>query len=177
MKGATLLALATSFGGLSLLAVGGANALTPALHQMVVEDRAWMDAAVFAQLFAIAQASPGPNILMVSAIGWKLDGLAGMLVATLAILVPSSLLALAAGRLVRAQGETRWMIAVRRGLAPVAIGLMLASGLIMARLQDHSVVHWGLTLASAALVATRRVNPFLLLAAAAAIGAIASAGA
>jgi chromate transporter len=52
-----------------------------------------MSSEEFATLFAIAQAAPGPNILIVSLIGWQVAGLAGFLAATVAINAPHCLIA------------------------------------------------------------------------------------
>ena len=169
MKDGVLVTLATTLAGLSLAAVGGANALTPALREVVVQQRAWMTDEVFGQLFALSQASPGPNVLMASAVGWKVAGLAGLGVATVAILLPSSLIALALGRLVEKQGERWWLKALRGALAPMAVGLLFASGLVMARSQNHSLVEWTFTLGAASL-AMRRLNPALILSLAAVAG-------
>lgn len=169
MKDGVLVTLATTLAGLSVAAVGGANALTPALREVVVQQRSWMTDEVFGQLFALSQASPGPNVLMASAVGWKVAGLAGLAVSTVAILLPSSLIALALGRLVEKQGERPWLKALRSALAPMAIGLLLASGLVMARSQNHSQIEWIFTL-GAAILAMRRLNPALILSLAAAAG-------
>ena len=48
----------------------------------------WLTDVDFAQAFAISQASPGPNMLIVSVIGWKVYGFLGALVATLALCLP-----------------------------------------------------------------------------------------
>ena len=77
-----LLSLLASFSLFSLMAVGGAITLIPEMHYYVVESHHWMTGQEFAALFAIAQAAPGPNVLVVSLIGWKVAGLAGALVAT-----------------------------------------------------------------------------------------------
>ena len=169
MKDGVLVTLATTLAGLSVAAVGGANALTPALRDVVVQQRAWMTDEVFGQLFALSQASPGPNVLMASAVGWKVAGLAGLAVATVAILLPSSLIALVVGRVVERQGERPWLKSIRGALAPMAIGLLFASGLVMARSQNHSLIEWTLTLGAAGL-AMRRLNPAVILALAAAAG-------
>ena len=85
MKGHLLGQIAITFATLSLLAVGGANAVVPDMHRQVVETLGWMDNATFANLFAIAQAAPGPNVLVVSLIGWHVAGFAGLLVATVGV--------------------------------------------------------------------------------------------
>ena len=72
-----LVELAVDFGLLSLIAVGGAMTVLPEMHRTVVDQHGWMSAATFADLFALAQAAPGPNVLFVSLIGWHVAGLAG----------------------------------------------------------------------------------------------------
>ena len=82
--------LAQQFTLLSFLAIGGVNELIPEIHRRVVDNAHWLTDADFAQAFAIAQAAPGPNMLIVSLIGWKVDGVLGALVCTIAICAPSS---------------------------------------------------------------------------------------
>ena len=56
---------------ISLMAIGGANAMVPEIHRYVIEKRGWMRGDEFAALFAIAQASPGPNVLFIAVLGWN----------------------------------------------------------------------------------------------------------
>ncbi|HXM71201.1 MAG TPA: chromate transporter, partial [Thermoanaerobaculia bacterium] len=84
--------IAATFASLSLVAIGGANAIMPDIHHRIVDVLGWMNDTTFANLFAIAQTAPGPNVLIVSLIGWHVAGLAGLAVATLAMILPSSLL-------------------------------------------------------------------------------------
>jgi chromate transporter len=91
----TLAQLAMDFSVLSLIAVGGAITVLPEMHRSVVEVHGWMSGAQFAELFALAQAAPGPNILVVSLIGWKVAGMAGAVVATAAVCGPSCVLTFA----------------------------------------------------------------------------------
>ncbi len=94
MKGASpiLGALAGQFVVLSLIAFGGANAVVPEIHRQSVELHRWMSDREFADLFAIAQAAPGPNVMISTLVGWKVAGIPGGLVATLAMCAPSCLL-------------------------------------------------------------------------------------
>ena len=84
-----LIQIARVFGILSLVSIGGVNAILPEIRRQIVDVQGWMNDATFANLFAISHAAPGPNIIMVSLIGWQMAGLAGLLVATLAIMIPS----------------------------------------------------------------------------------------
>jgi chromate transporter len=93
-----LAALALLFGQLSLLAVGGVNTVLPEMQRQVVQVHRWMKPGEFAALFALAQAAPGPNMLVSTLIGWRVAGLPGALVATLSLYGPSSLLTFVASR-------------------------------------------------------------------------------
>jgi len=170
VKEGLLLQLALSFAALSLVSIGGANVVVPEIHRQVVEQFAWMDNTTFSNLFAIAQAAPGPNVLLVSLIGWHVAGVAGLAVATIAILLPSGVLAFAAGRLVARWADTRWIAIAKAGLVPVAVGLILASGIVMARAADHDALGVMITAATATFVLLSDRNPLWALATAMVIG-------
>lgn len=128
-----LLQILLTFSILSLVAVGGANSVLPEMHRQLVELRGWMDDATFGQLYALAQAAPGPNILVASVMGWNIAGAGGMAMATVGMLVPAAVLAWGmAGLTMRLRGAP-WLKPAQGGLVPIAIGLLLAAGLIMAQ--------------------------------------------
>jgi len=115
---------------LSLLAVGGANAAVPEMHREVVDLRGWMTDAAFTQGYALAAAAPGPNVLFVAVIGWHVAGAQGLVAALLGFLGPTFVLAWGVATLTqRLAGDWR-LAALRGGLVPVAIGLILATGLV-----------------------------------------------
>ena len=156
----------------SLMAVGGATALIPEMHRQVVDLNGWMNNADFAALFAIAQAAPGPNVIFVSLIGWKLAGIPGALVCTLGMCTPSALLAFGVGRLWDRFRPSPWRQAIERGLAPITIGQVLGSGCLLVQATG---IRWPL-LAVAALSAVlsfrSRANPLWWLAGAALLGGV-----
>jgi chromate transporter len=156
--------LAIDFSLLSLITVGGVITVLPEMHRNVVEVHGWMSGVEFAQLFALAQASPGPNILVVSLIGWKVAGLAGAVVATTAVCAPSSILAYGVSRIWhRFRGE-RWREVVEDGLVPVTVGLMLAGGYLITLAADRSPLAFVITAATAGIVLATRIHPLWLLA-------------
>jgi chromate transporter len=155
---------------LSLVAVGGITSVIPEIHRTVVDVHHWVTDAEFTQMFVIARAAPGPNMLVVTLIGWQVAGLLGALVATAAICVPSCILGyFIAGVWDRFRGAS-WRRAVEAGLAPITVGLVLATGWLVARGADTSWVAYGITAAVAALTAFTRINPIWLLAAAGGLG-------
>jgi chromate transporter len=173
MKDSVLLDLAATFAVISLVAIGGANATVPEIHRQVVENLHWMDDAGFAELIAVAQAAPGPNVIIVSLIGWHLAGPAGLAVATLAMIVPSSGLAFLAGRSILRYGQNDFLKLAKRALAPIAIGLIAASGTVMAQVADHGFLTLAVTLAMTLLVFFTRLNPLWGIAAGAVFGLVA----
>ena len=166
----TLVQLAVDFSLLSLITVGGVITVLPEMHRSVVDVHGWMRGAEFAQLFALAQAAPGPNILVVTLIGWKVAGLAGAVVATAAVCTPSSLLAYAVSRIWQRFRGTRWRNVVEDGLVPVTVGLMLAGGYLITLAADHSALAFVITAATAAIALATRIHPLWLLAAGGLLG-------
>jgi len=166
----SLFELTLYFLGLSLLAIGGANAVIPDMHRHLVEVRGWMSGAEFAALAALSQAAPGPNVLIVSLLGWKVAGFPGALAATAAMCIPSSLLAFFFSRFWQRHHQAHWRAIVQGGLAPLTVGLILASGYVLTRAADHSAWAYAMTGVTAVLVLTTRLHPLWLLAIAALLG-------
>lgn len=164
MKTDLLGQLAVTFGTLSLVAIGGANAVVPELHRQAVTLQGWMTDTTFANLFAIAQAAPGPNVMIASLIGWHLAGPLGLVVATLGICLPSSLLTFSVARLRQRVVGAPWLKVLQHALTPMPIGLMGASGVIMARAADSNAIAIVLTVATAIYVGFTQRNPVWALA-------------
>ena len=160
----SLTQLFLSFSLFSLMAVGGANALVPEMHRQAVELHGWMSGSEFAALFAIAQAAPGPNVLLVTLIGWKVAGLSGALVCTLAMCGPSSILAFGVAKLWDRFRTSPWRQAIQRGLAPITIGLVLSSGYLLSQAADHTWLAYALTGLTISVGLFSRLNPLWLLA-------------
>jgi chromate transporter len=136
-----ILQILLTFSVLSLVAIGGANAVLPEMHRQLVELHGWLDDATFSQLYALAQAAPGPNILVASVMGWRIAGAGGMAAATFGMLVPAAILAWCmAGLMYRLRGAA-WLKPAQGGLVPVAVGLILAAGITMAEAsRSHGVL-------------------------------------
>lgn len=181
MNGGLLLALALRFGGLSLIAFGGATALVPTIHAQAVDATHWLTPTGFTESIALAQAAPGPNLLLVPLVGWHVAGIVGATVALLAFLIPSTVLAIAGGRFLLAHETARSVIALRWAMRPVAGGLMLASSLAVFASGAHA---WPaphpwiapalavIALLTAAATLRWKVNPLAWIAIAAVLGAV-----
>jgi chromate transporter len=163
-------ALVSTFGLMSLFAVGGANAAIPEMHRLAVDVHHWMTDKQFADVFAISQMSPGPNVLIVTLIGYAVAGVAGALAATLAMCGPTAVLAYYVSGLLTRSSHSRWPAIIQAALVPLSIGLMGASALILALTSDRTSVAALVTAASAVLAFTTRLNPFWLLLAGGVLG-------
>ena len=166
-----LATIALRFAVLSLIAVGGVTSILPEVHRVSVELHGWLTDAEFTQMFAIAQASPGPNMLIVALIGFHVAGLPGALVAAGAICLPSCTLAYLVERLWQRFRGTPLRRAVEAGLAPITVGLMLATGWLVARgAPGTGWVAYAITAVATVLVLATRMNPLWLLAAGGVLG-------
>lgn len=164
MNGGTSLGtLAGTFAVMSLLAIGGANSTIPEMHRIAVDVQHWMSDAQFADMFAISQLSPGPNVLIVTLIGYHVAGLAGAMVATLTMCAPSAAFAYFVSTFLDRISHSPWPGILQAALVPLSIGLMGASGFILALTSGRSWVGGAIILASAAVALLTRLNPLWML--------------
>ncbi len=172
MREDPLVALLVVFVPLSLLSIGGGPSILAGI-QNAVEARQWMSERDFIDLFAIARAAPGPGVLLATLVGWKVAGLPGAVVASLALFLPSSILYYAIARQWSAHRGKAWHSALELGLAPVAAGLILAGSLVILRASGTDPLLWLIAAASTAILLWRpKLNPLWVLAAAGVVAVI-----
>jgi chromate transporter len=171
--GSVLSQMATRFALLSLLSFGGVNVVLPDAHRFVVDTQHWLTDQQFADFFAIAQAAPGPNFLIFALIGWQVAGALGAITATLAIIVPAGATAFIVGGLWHRFRNAPWRRAVQTGLAPVTIGLVFSSALVLSAAADHDWLTFAVTVMTAVIALGTKLNPLWLFAAAGLLGVIA----
>jgi chromate transporter len=173
---ADLFGLFTHFLVLSLLAVGGAITTVPDMHRYIVAEHHWLTDAQFTASIAIAQAAPGPNVLFVAVLGWNVAGPLGAFATMTGILVPSTVLSLWATRWGARRRETRFVRAFTAGLAPITLGLLLATGWVLAEPFLRDPAHrWGalaLIAVSIGAMLRTRLSPMWLVALGSVVGAL-----
>ena len=165
-----LLSLAGHFALLSLFAIGGAQAAIPEIHRIAVDVQHWMNERQFADAFALSQVSPGPNVIIVTLIGYHVAGIAGALTATLAMIGPTCVVAFWMTRLWDRFKDAPWRVAIQNGLVPVSVGLIAASAWVVTGAADHSWIAYVVSAATAAVSYFSRINPLWLFVAAGAAG-------
>jgi chromate transporter len=166
----TLLTLAGYFALLSLFAIGGANAALPEMHRLAVEVEHWMSEREFADMFAIAQVTPGPNVIVVTLIGYHVAGLLGALVATTAMCGPTCLFAFFVGRAWDRFKVAPWRIAAQAALVPISIGLIGATAVVVTRAATPTWGALAIAAATAGITYTMRLNPLWIFAVSALLG-------
>ena len=158
---------------LSSISFGGFPTVLPDVRNFVVVTHGWVTDQEFANYFAIAQSIPGPNmILMMSFVGWKVWGFPGAVASAFATFGPPCAMYFGAYRVWDRFRNAPWQRIVRLGLVPVTMGLVIASGTVMARAADAGWRAAAVTIAAAAITLTTRLNPLWLLLAGGALGGL-----
>jgi chromate transporter len=176
------LALFGHFLVLSLISVGGAISTSADMHRYLVEQQHWITQAQFNESIALAQASPGPNVLFVALMGWHVGmnagsmGLAmlGVAVTMFGILLPSTTLTCLAARWGQRNSELRAVRAFKQGMAPVVIALLLSTSWILAGAGGNGAAwpSWVLAFISAMLLWRTGIHLLWVLALGAVAGAL-----
>jgi len=165
-----LLQLALLFGKLSLLAVGGANATVPEIARQVVIIRHWVAPAQFAQLYALANAAPGPNVMIATVIGAHVAGVPGGIIATLAMILPSCTVAVLVSRSFERHKAARWRRVAQAALLPITAGLILSAAAVLIRQSDSSILTLCITFVCAWISWRAPLHPLWLLGGGAMLG-------
>jgi chromate transporter len=166
----TLITLAGYFALMSLFAIGGANSAVPEMYRMAVEVERWMTDRQFADIFAIAQVTPGPNVIIVALIGYSVAGVSGALVSLLAMCGPTCVFAFYIGQVWERFKDARWRVIIQAGLLPISIGLIFASAFVVAWATAQNWAAVAVTLGTAVVTYITRLNPLWIFAAAALMG-------
>nr|WP_205948396.1 chromate transporter [Rahnella victoriana] len=167
-----LLSLALLFTELSVMAFGGGNTILPEMQRAVVDVHHWMSAQEFSALFALAQAAPGPNMMIVPLIGWQVAGWSGLLVSSLAKFGPSSIITLIVMGGWKRYKDRPWRQTIQRGLVPVTVGLVVSSGLLIAKASATTLTLAGVIALCTLLALNKRIHPLWILAVGAVLGLI-----
>ncbi len=158
---------------LSSISFGGFPTVLPDVRTFVVATHGWVTDQEFTNFFALAQAIPGPNmILMMSFVGWQVWGLPGAIASAFATFGPPCTMYFASYRLWDRFREARWQPIVRNGLVPVSIGLVIASGTVMVGASYTGWASLSVSVAAIVLMLSTRINPLWMLLAGGILGGV-----
>lgn len=128
----SLLGTAWIFLKVGFLFFGGGFVLVPILHQKLVVSLGWLSQREFLDGVAISNLTPGPIAVLATFAGYRVHGIPGALLATLALFTPALMLM---GLLSHFYGRLKDLRLARNllsGLAPVVVGLVLSAALSLA---------------------------------------------
>ncbi|WP_300904048.1 chromate transporter [uncultured Alistipes sp.] len=180
-----LLQLFLSYLKIGFFGFGGGYAMLSLIQNEVVVRHAWMTNAQFADIVAVSQITPGPiAINSATYVGYTVGaqmgpayGVAGSLVATFAVCLPSLTLMILVARFFLRLKNNRLVEGAMRGMRPVVIGMIAAAALLL--VFPHSdapgdrnfIDAWSWLLFGGVLAGSwRKVNPILMIVLSAAAG-------
>lgn len=167
---ATAVGLFVHFLILGCLAIGGVSTVMPDMHRYVVDELGLVTPREFSDLYALAQAAPGPNALWVTILGLHAAGGLGAIATTLGVLLPATSFSYVASLLHAKHADSPIALAFRRGLAPVALGFMLSSCWLLILGVAHDWRSYALAFAALGVAIKTDLNPLWLLAAGGVLG-------
>ena len=167
-----LLTLAIVFTQLSLLAFGGGNAILPEMQNQVVEVHHWLTATEFSTMFAIAQAAPGPNMMIVPLVGWHVAGPAGLFITSLAKFGPSSIITIFALKFWNRLKNCPCRDKFEKALKPITVGLVLVSAYIIADASAQNILLIVVVIIATIMSMFKKIHPLWVMAFGALSGAL-----
>jgi chromate transporter len=174
-----LLAVLWDFLSLSLFSLGGGNTLLNEYHHLAVDQDCWLTSRQFADLYAIAEAAPGPSSMIVGLLGMgaavregPLWGLLSGVAAEAAILLPSTLVMVLASLSWNRLRSSPWRVAFERGMGPITLGILFAVGLKILRISDHDTPAYVVSAVVCVLMLRTRISPLWFMAVAGVLGAL-----
>jgi len=174
-----LLAVIWDFLSLSLFSLGGGNTLLNEYHHLAVDQYCWLSSRQFADIYAIAEAAPGPSSMIVGLLGMgaavkegPLWGVLSGVAAELAILLPSTLVMVAASLSWSRLRDSPWRLAFERGMGPITLGILFAVGLKILRISDHDAPAYAVSAVVCALMLRTRISPLWFMAVAGLLGGL-----
>ena len=174
-----LLQVLGTFLGLSLFSLGGGNTLLSEYQHISVHQFCWLTSSQFADLYALAEAAPGPSSMLVGLLGlgaawpegpwWALLSGYG---AELAILLPSTILMVLACLSWSRLKDSPWRVAFERGLGPITLGILFEVGIKILRTADTNAAGVVVSLVVCALMLRTRISPLWFMAFAGLLGGL-----
>ena len=164
------LQLGISFFSIGLFAFGGGYAVLSFLQHEVVQ-RGWMTTERFADLIAISQSTPGPiAINLATFVGYEAGGVAGALLATLAVSLPGMILIIGFALFLFHFYEKPPMQAVFKGLRPAVVGLIAAAAWHIGEVAFVNGAAVGIAVICCLLITKWKIHPVFLIAGSAIAG-------
>ncbi len=158
-----LAGLVRVFVPIGIATFGGGLAMVPAIEHTVVVEEHWLGPKTFADAVALGQITPGPIAICATFIGYRVGGLLGALIATIAMFGPAIALALVVGHSIERFRSSPLVQGALRALAPAVIGMLAAATWSLGRAGIAGWFDAGVGLVAFGVLARSKVSPLWLL--------------
>ncbi|MCH7515491.1 MAG: chromate efflux transporter [Bacteroidetes bacterium] len=157
------LKLAAVFSKISLTLFGGGYVMIPMLHSIIVEKYHWLNSTEFMDAIALGQITPGPILISATFIGYKIGGISGAFLSTLAIFGPSAMLIIFIADIFKRVNDNRYWLAILEGLKPVIVSFIISSLFILFEASSNVWFTFAVSAVSAVLLIRYKINYLYLI--------------
>ncbi|SHH38581.1 chromate transporter [Caloranaerobacter azorensis DSM 13643] len=162
-----------SFLKIGVFSFGGGYAMLPLIQEEVITKNGWINLKEFVDILAISQMTPGPiAINSATFLGYKIGGVLGAVVSTLAVITPSLVIILLIAHFLRKFKESKYVDWFFKGLRPIIIGLIASAAILVAKNTIIDIKSLIITLAIFYLVTYKKLHPILCIVIAGGLGVI-----
>ena len=146
-KAQSLGTLFFTFFKIGLFTFGGGYAMIALLEEEFIQRRRWLDKDEFLDMTAIAESTPGPvAINSATYLGYKLAGVSGAAVSTVAVCLPSFLIIYAISLFFEQFTQLTIIANAFKGIQVCVIYLIFSAGVRMLQALDRSLFSSGVLL-------------------------------
>jgi len=155
--------LITIFLRIGTITFGGGYVMVPQIETDVVQVNKWMDHQTFADGVAFGQITPGPVLITATFIGYKVAGIIGAIMSTIAAFLPSFVMTMIAGASINRFRANFHVQAFLAGVAPAVVGMLAAAGVTMAKSGVSGPTGFGIATLSCLLMLRAKLNPVVII--------------
>jgi chromate transporter len=159
----TVWQLATIFLRVGTVTFGGGFVMIPQIETDIVEVYGWMDRRTFADGMAFGQITPGPVLITATFIGYKVAGIIGAIVTTIAAFLPSFIMTVIAGASIDRFRTNFQVQAFLAGVAPAVVGMLAAAGVSLAKSGLGTAEGYGVATLAFLLMLRAKLNPVIII--------------
>lgn len=131
--------IAITFSGISLFLFGGGLVSISLIQEIVVDTLAWVTQEQFITAIAMGQMTPGPIMISVVFIGYKIQGLLGAMIASIALFFPPVVLMIIASKVHKVLKKSARIQAALKGIRAVVVGIIFSTAMIIGQ---SAAIHW-----------------------------------
>jgi chromate transporter len=151
------------FSKVGAIIFGGGYAAIPFIQNEVCNIHNWLTTKEFIDGVALGQMTPGPVAITATFVGFKVMGMAGALIATLAIFLPSFLMLMILVRIYGRISENAYVISFFNGVKSAVVAILLFTGVHFALLNWVQPAYAILGIAALIVLIFLKIEPALLI--------------